>query len=329
MESFDIYAYFNSRDVATHCKRIGHRFSASETAYLVWQSNHHTLEQKILAWEKIIETMPDEEQEIFAYTDGHGLHHFLKKYINRLQQFLTEFQTDGSDWVYSFETLYGNAPDRFLDESPLFTSYQACHQAMLAVGKQALAFRVTKKPLCHRPEHRQPESMVYLNEKAEPMSVSVESCCDEYAILIPACGFYEMFLDIPTPFRRGDIVTGLGLYGNRTGPMVVDQLAEKQGLDYLDMSARLWELDRQGRLVCNEDVSYLSLEYYHGPLTGQDRFLYALHNHIQNALPMEDLLRSYAITVLERMAESRVDFYGWAEGTLQLSGLESDSISIP
>ena len=76
----DIYEYFNSRDVAEHCKKLSRRFTGRELAYMIWQSNHHTLAQKIAAWEELIRTMPDETLE-----DDVGLHHFLRQYITTIK----------------------------------------------------------------------------------------------------------------------------------------------------------------------------------------------------------------------------------------------------
>ena len=59
----NIYDFFNSRDIAAHCQKIGHKFTATEMAYIVWHSNHHTLADKHTAWQEIIDTMPDEPRK--------------------------------------------------------------------------------------------------------------------------------------------------------------------------------------------------------------------------------------------------------------------------
>ena len=141
----NIYEYFNSRDVAEHCKKLGRCFSGREMAYLIWQSNHHSLAQKIAAWEELICTMPDEELE------GGGLHHFLRSYITRLQQFISEFQADTEDYVYSYETLYAYAPERYLNGRVLYASYDDCLSATTAEDKDTvLSFRILKKHFYQR-----------------------------------------------------------------------------------------------------------------------------------------------------------------------------------
>lgn len=83
----DIYEYFNSRDVAEHCKTLGRSFTGREMAYLIWQSNRHTLHHKIAAWIELIQTIPDEEHKDFEEAGCCGLHEFLWKYIDRLTTF--------------------------------------------------------------------------------------------------------------------------------------------------------------------------------------------------------------------------------------------------
>lgn len=54
-----IFGFVNSKDIATHLKEIGYRFSAPEAGYLAYQSKKRTLNEMIDAFEKIIGNMPD------------------------------------------------------------------------------------------------------------------------------------------------------------------------------------------------------------------------------------------------------------------------------
>ena len=320
----NIYEYFNSLDMAEHCQKLGHSFTGRELAYMVWQSNHHTLVQKIAAWEELIRTVPDEELE-----DGGSLHQFLQNYIARLQQFISAFQVDEKDCVYSYEKLYAHVPERYLDGSVLYTSYDTCLAAAVAeADEEVLSFRVRKRVIHEQAADQMGDAMLYLTSNGEPTAVFVAPYYGEIDLLVEPFGFYGWCVDIPTPFKKGDIVTGIDLWGRRSGPMVVDKLPDGHGEDYIDMCACLWELDPQGRLCHNEDICYLSLEYYHGDLEKQKRFLYALHNYCQDELPLTELMRSYSVTLLALLAERRMDFYGWAEGAHRLSGLVEEKIHI-
>ena len=320
----DIYEYFNSQDVAEHCKKLSHSFTGRELAYMIWQSNHHTLVQKVAAWEELIRTMPDEKLE-----DGDSLHYFLGRYIARLQQFISEFQANTEDCVYSYEKLYKRAPERYLDESVLYASYEDCVAAAVAEDDWGtLSFRIRKKVIHKQAASQMGDAMLDLTPDGEPTAVFVAPYFGAIDLLVEPFGFYGWYVEIPTPFKKGDIVTGVDLWGRRSGPMVVDKLPDGPGEDYIDMCACLWELDQHGRLCHNEDICYLSLEYYHGDLEKQERFLYALHNYYKDKLPLAELLRSYSVALLEFFAEKRMDFYGWAEGAHRLSGLLEEKIRI-
>ena len=255
----NIYEYFNSPDVANHCKKLGHRFSGKELAYMIWQSNHHTLAQKIAAWEELLKIIPDEPLE-----DGDSLHHFLACYITRLQQFISEFQAGAENCVYSFETRYANVSDRYLDESALYTSYDVCLcAAMENNAGEVLSFRIRKKQIHSQKADWMGDAMLYLTAKGEPMDLFIGPYYGEIDVLVEPFGFYSWYIKIPTLFKRGDIVTGISPRRQRLGPMVVDKLPSENGEDYLDMRACLWEPDPHGQLRHNEDICYLSLAYSH------------------------------------------------------------------
>ena len=331
-KTMDIYEYFNSKDVAEHCKSLGRSFTGREMAYLIWQSNHHTLHQKIAAWTELIQTMPDEKHKDFEAAGCCGLHDFLQKYIDRLLQFLADFKQNTGGVIYSYERLYGDSPCRFPDESPLFVSYEHCVAAAAVEATEKsdiVAFRMKKRKIFGEAAAQEGYPMLFLSSRAELMEVHVAPYRGEEDMLVSPFGFYSMFVDIPTPFRRGDIVTGVDPWGIRTGPMVVNELPEENGEDFVDMCANLWDLDAHCRLVCDEFSSSLSLEYYHGELKNHKRFLVALHNHIRGALPLEDLLRSYAMVLLESFKESRIGCFGWEAGMEALAGLDKETILIP
>ena len=326
----NIYEYFNSRDVAEHCRQLGRRFTGREKAWLIWQSNHHTLRHKIAAWKEMIRTTPDEEHKDFEEAGCSGLHGFLQAYIDRLCHFLEDFEQNNGGFAYSYERLYAASSCRPQDESPLFASYDQCIAAAEAEEKKEIeAFRVRKRRICAKSAPREECPMLFLTRNAEPMDVYVANYRGEEDLLVPPFGFYSMFVDIPAPFKRGDIVTGITPWGTRSGPMVVNKLPEGGGEDFVDMCADLWDLDYHRRLVCREDSCVLSLEYYHGDLKKDRRFLFALHNHIRGGLALEELLRSYAVVLLEWVKENRADQFGWEEGTKELAGLDKDAVLIP
>ena len=77
----DIYEFIESRDIREHCRKIQYKFTARESAFLIWQSDK-TIQQKHAAYREIIETMPDEKlNERICTAEFEHLHEFLSKYI--------------------------------------------------------------------------------------------------------------------------------------------------------------------------------------------------------------------------------------------------------
>lgn len=56
----NIYKYIRSKDVREYNEKIGHKFTATESAFLVWLNYEITLKEKHDAWHEIMREMPDE-----------------------------------------------------------------------------------------------------------------------------------------------------------------------------------------------------------------------------------------------------------------------------
>ena len=57
----NIYKYIKSKDVREHNEKIGHKFTALESAFLVWRNTDIALKEKHDGWREIMCEMPDEE----------------------------------------------------------------------------------------------------------------------------------------------------------------------------------------------------------------------------------------------------------------------------
>ena len=54
----DIYSFINSRDIAEHCRKIGHTWNPLEMAAIIDMS-HRTVEERHKAWHKLMSDYPD------------------------------------------------------------------------------------------------------------------------------------------------------------------------------------------------------------------------------------------------------------------------------
>ena len=98
----NIYEFVNSRDVRAHWEECGFVPNALESAWLVYQSNNHTIEEKHEAWRWIISNMPDcEVSGKNIETPQKSLHNFLKKYMEIENAIITDFFAPEPGAVYN------------------------------------------------------------------------------------------------------------------------------------------------------------------------------------------------------------------------------------
>ena len=296
----NIYEYFNSTDIAEYCKKLGYSFSGWDMALLISQSNHHTLQEKAQVWQEIIDTIPDE------YDDEGSLHQFLSDYIGRQQRFIADFQTNMGEFVYTYEKVYKEVRDQYSNESVLYTSYKVCVEtavAEVARSPQVLCLHIRKKKLYNSPTEWMDMPSLYLTTKGEPVHMGAAQFHSEQDFLNPPCNFDDLWIDLPVPFKRGDVVCWTDSFGHRGGPAVIDVITEKEAdSGCWGANLTLYELDQHGCIDINVDVNYLSLEYYHCELKGRAYFLEAMQRYLQRKIALDELIRAYSVTMLEQLS---------------------------
>ncbi len=314
----NIYEFINSKDIKEHCEKIGHIFNTMECAYLIYQSQNHTLPEKSSAWKKLIESMPDmviEERINCPHYDS--LHDFLRRYIALENRLLTEFFREETDSVYQFDALYATDND-----SPYY-GYEAgecvyrSFSGGLAAEKENIAeswdnlldFSVVKKKISTTPLEKPYEIRIRFNKSGVPLEiVSSKNIISENEFDL-SFSFKGMWIDVPTPFQKGDIVfTNHQKSGVVPNPFVLTclctdketepdkktfkRLSEKG--DSSDMFAygyRLLESDGKIWYECDHD--YLSLEYFRGDLSGGRRVLKVIQAYYQNKLDINGCMIAY------------------------------------
>ena len=200
----DITKFLNSKDIREHLQAMDYSFDAVTAAYLVWQCHNATLEEKFTAWEEIAKAMPDcpIPRRPGMADDVPSVHQFLRDYIAFQKQRLVEFSQPGR-WVYTAQFFHEKSA-QWSDLGHFFTIYQdcldACREAIQEnshwLGKIA-KLKLSRYPL-DDPKHRPWE--LELNRELRPLSIKANTY-EEIEEVFPS-----FWLNIPTPFRRGDIV---------------------------------------------------------------------------------------------------------------------------
>ncbi|MCD8207972.1 MAG: hypothetical protein LUD72_08560, partial [Bacteroidales bacterium] len=234
----DIYGFFNSKDIAEHLKGLHYEFSLPEAAFIVYQSEHRTLEEKCAAWRELIDTMPDCSVEgDIDRMPIESFHQFLRDYM-ALQKKLLQTFCDAEGFLYTYEVYaagrHANTMSRtefgdqdahwdavekyFANPKAAFADFKREKEEYMEEGVQGVRF--IKKPLLQEADpDRSDEMYVEMTTDLEAIAIDVYgfgTLSKEETDL--ANQFDWMWFAFPTPFKRGDILTD----GNR--PFILDHL---------------------------------------------------------------------------------------------------------
>ena len=347
-----IYDYFNSRDIAEHCRKIAHPFTAVETAYLVWHSNHHTLQDKHEAWQEIVDTLPDEDFRSNWNFDDHTLHSFLRTYMQLQNEFIEDFSITKEGYIYTYSTLY-KRHDQFSPDDIFFDSYEACLNALKVneldddtcdeIAKAKITrYKLYSSYVSFRDAQEQ-ESIIF-DKKLRPIDIEPAYVSEgEKRYLNPSYGFYEMWVAIPTPFRKGDIVMDVDIYDDHCKkhlPFILDRIpywckdadngddCEQEverllnlGVDWTDMQEGVYFQDQNGEIYWDHAFHYLDLEYYRDELVETEQFLLAVSNAMQGKISTEALLYSHHAILMEHHTAELRKYFGDNEKLLLSCGM--------
>ena len=207
----NIYEFVNSRDIREFLQEIDFVPNALESAWLVYQSNNHTIEEKHEAWRWIISNMPDcEVNGKNIETPQKSLHNFLKKYMEIENAIITDFFAHEAGAVYTYRALWKSDLEKYDDGTEwhkvdsIFATFNEAYADATEDDELAPLFLEFEKKylgahgrsICIRmTPDRQP---VFLDE--EFVLESKEESDLYYNV------FFYLRFDFPTPFSKGDII---------------------------------------------------------------------------------------------------------------------------
>lgn len=329
----NIYEFFNSKDIAEHCRKIGHQFTAIEMAYIIWFSDYHSLREKHEAWQYLIDNYPDEQlpKGKWGNEDGslvrseRSLHKYLEHYIQIENDFIEQFKLTRLGYIYDYGTMRICDDDYSADEV-FYDSYEACYAALSDdFDENITAARITRRRLYSQPrESGWDEDTIYINKNNEVIQIKSYALDDDWAI---KDGFSNMYFHIPTPFQCGDLVVCNSVHGEKHTPFVLThipywekdergrdmtwytkQLAEAGG-DWTDMQTSIYNVDDNGDIYWDHGPNYVFLEYYTQELDEQEKILRPLSNFIKNEIGLEDFLTAYNIIRSEKYSDALRVYY--------------------
>lgn len=315
----DIYDFFNSKDVAAHCKSIGHTFNAAESAVMISQSVSRTLVEKHVAYREIVAECPDIEiPEGLNHGHIESFHAVLKEIIAYEERERDAFLLREPGAVYQATFCYSD--DRRSYEGGIFTSYE---KALL----DALArLNAEEEPEADGFRHMDirkiyADSEAYMRARVsrsgEILEIDQGDASPqleqfEYAYLLQA-----LYIDVPVPFARGDLVE-IPDSGNWMGNVFVlkdtcrddKEWNAKRILvgDTDDMTANVF-YESAGTVQCECIHFYPDLQYRRRAPEGEARILKYVSLYMQDKLCLCSLLKIQKYLLLdEKTDELRADY---------------------
>ncbi len=334
----DICAFINSQDISDYLREIDYKFNSLEVAWLIYQCDKLTWDEKKAAWNELIETMPDCEVPERSYCKYYpSLHDMLRRYMALLDREIENFYRLDEREVYFYSVDAGN---HFIEGNHFDQVFLSVDEIWKDFDDMDFKdFDISKINIEKRIPGQRYHYMIF-NEKKEPMEIVIfgELLSEEEDDLYSS--FNGFWLEFPVPFEKGDVVVGLPknclgfITQNEDDPFVLEwcagfsEVAEKESHihgkcgDNAEMKAWGFFQDYHGVFDYEDMSNYMNLVYYKGPLTGRKRVLKAVSNFLKGKIGLDLLLCAYRKMLLDIYADDCSFQQRWyKKEELELAGL--------
>jgi hypothetical protein len=335
----DIYNFFNSQDIADHCRSLGHQFNTMEAAFLVNNAYNLTIKERHEAYREIIATMPDMPEWSRHPTRQRyaSLHQALKDYMEIEKKILAVYYRGTDRAAYRFG--YYSADDRDIMEyhddytERLFDSTERLMEVIKAENED----RHYKYVIIKKWFNTGHFIRVTITPGGEPLECASRGILSENDEDLHEELFDNMWVKIPTPFKRGDLVIGstpwnIGATELGNEPFVLENICywnkgvkgrEYEGCDSSDMTAFGYWINDDGLPYSECMHAYHNLKYYRGEFAGDSRILTAISNDMKGEINNYALFLTAYETIRNegRLADNHVNLARYTEEGQRLAGL--------
>ena len=351
------YWLIPSQNIREHLQKIEYKFSALEVAFLLWNNKNITISQKHGYWNTLTKEMPDEEIKRRINTDPYpSLHDYLRAYKETQNALLAEFY-DEKNAVYSYRFYCEGDNGWCENHDKVYPTYSAACADLKEDFDLPIAKVEMKKRRLDNPE-RTITLMTTKNLKATDINV-VGATKQESDLLYGV--FDGLWLDIPLPFKRGDILQAKrSFYDYATedhGPFVLEACHNWSSIDYKENGVLLsaerarnidWRIYRHrkngdvtdtfpfGYALSDgyargvnkiyghvQEVDFLSLEYYKGELTGANRLLSLFSKRMKNKIDDELFAHGHFIITQEEYLKDYKTYLDFRADIWENLGIET------
>lgn len=340
----NIYKYIRSKDVREYNEKIGHKFTATESAFLVWLNYEITLKEKHDAWQEIMREMPDEEVSERPNADyALSLFALLNKFIEADNRLIDEFYKKDERTVYSYRYICKGDLSFGEDFGRIYSDLGYIQGELRKDSDLGIiCVEYTKKYISSH--YRK----ITLKTDGSGNVTSVDGdFIQGIDLSLKKDEFFEgLWIDVPTPFRKGDIVCsrktpfGYNIYSD-SKPFVLLSLANWSAKDAEERGEKLNEKDKAWKdkhlkylkeygditdmTACGYFLSsdyndrftgefynevmhdYVDLEYYRGNFNGGERVLLPIKHFLGGDIDEETFAKTCGIIKKQEEIKAEID----------------------
>lgn len=355
----NIYKYIKSKDVREYNEKIGHAFTALESAFLVWRDTDIALKEKHDGWREIMREMPDEEISARMNVDyAPSLFVLLEEFIKTDNALIEEFYQKDDVSVYSYR-YYCKGDSSFSDDfGRIYTDFGYMQRTIEQdFDLDILCIEYTKRYLSSPFR----DIVLATDKSGNVMRVDGAFIRDCNSTVRKEDFFGWLWIDVPTPFLVGDILCsrntpfGRHIYGEKD-PFVLLSLgnwdgktAKKRG-ERLSTENAAWRDKHLKRLKESGDISdmyvsayflcsdcqdrftgeffaevmddYIDLEYYRGQFDGGERVLLPISYFLKNEINEEEFVKACNIIQKQEEVKRDIDCLGIVDEWVKKLGIK-------
>ena len=312
----DIYSYINSKDVREYLRSIDHKFNAAEAAWIVNRRVGLSLDEKIAAWNEIMDTMPDCRLES-PYRSGETVDSFyslLKAYIDLIKAYLEDFRMCGEKEYYEYYHEYERRPRSIFHHyfGP-YSSYDECISSIredIKNSKGIVGYSIRKSKFGeHEPMFcKFSHDGILLDVEGRDLKGYDKD--EHYRITYL---FINMWPDIPIPFKKGDLLRYASRECQPDEKLTVMNDLRTCSKDDVDIFG---EEDKVKHLFGYYQTNIGSLyekptwghhiDFEYCPedsLKGSEKILVSLSHYLKGEIPLECFVNDYHLIMLQEQME--------------------------
>ena len=295
----DIFSFFNSPDVAEHCRNIGHTLNAFESAVMISQCYIKTFDEKLAAYRAIINEYPDMEVPKTHLNESHvpSFHKALEQIIGYEEQKLRNFLECESGAVYQVMRKHRNYHyDEY--DTELFSTYEKAQAHALESVKLSEELGLKGEVHYMRIRKNYIDSDNYYSAKLSKLGdiMELEGYVFPAETKDPSM-LLDCYIDMPVPFKKGDLVedgADSGFVGNLFVLQTLSCDSPQHASwvmynDTSDMIAYVYYLN-DDQVCCEHIDFYPNLRYCRRELEGEERILKFVSLYMQEKICLCELL---------------------------------------